>query len=185
MTDDVIAEAKEKMQRAVEHAKAEFGSIRTGRASSALVERLRVDYYGSDVPLQQIAGFASPEPHLLVITPYDRGSLKAVEKAIEESDLGITPSNDGSVVRLSFPSPTAERRKELVKTVKKKAEEGKVAVRNVRKHARQTVAAAEKSGDLPAGDVERLHKQIDQLTHEFEAEVDRLVTHKEQELLEV
>ena len=131
--DDVLAETRDRMAKARDHLQGEFGSIRTGRASPVFVEKLKVDYYGSDVPLQQLAGFSVPEPRLLVISPYDKGAIKAIEKAIQASDLGITPNNDGAVIRLAFPQLTAERRKEMVKIVKHRAEEARVAVRNLRR----------------------------------------------------
>ena len=131
----VVNDAKEHMTKAVDHAQAEFGAIRTGRATPALVEHLKVDYYGAETELRQIAGFSVPEARLLVVSPYDKGSLPAVEKALQSSDLGITPSNDGSVIRLTFPVPTEQRRKELVKVVKQKAEDGRVTVRNIRRSA--------------------------------------------------
>ena len=183
--DDVLAETKDKMAKAVSHLQGEFGSIRTGRASPVFVEKLRVDYYGSEVPLQQLAGFSVPEPRLLVISPYDKGSIKAIEKAIQASDLGITPSNDGAVIRLAFPQLTAERRKELVKVVKHRAEEARVAVRNVRRSARHDLEAFQKEGELSEDDLDRAEKELEKLTHEFVAEIDNMAAHKEQEMLEV
>jgi len=183
--DDVLAENKDKMVKAVSHLQGEFGSIRTGRASPIFVEKLRIDYYGSDVPLQQLAGFSVPEPRLLVISPYDKNAIKAIEKAIQASDLGITPSNDGAVIRLAFPQLTAERRKELVKVVKHRAEEARVAVRNVRRSARHDLEAFQKEGELSEDDLDRAEKELEKLTHEFVAEIDKLAAHKEQEMLEV
>jgi ribosome recycling factor len=183
--DDVLAETKEKMAKARDHLQGEFGSIRTGRASPIFVEKLKVDYYGSDVPLQQLAGFSVPEPRLLVISPYDKGSIKAIEKAIQASDLGITPSNDGSLIRLAFPQLTAERRKEMVKIVKHRAEEARVAVRNLRRSARHDLEAFQKEGELSEDDLDRAEKELEKLTHEFVAEIDNLAAHKEQEMLEV
>ena len=183
--DDVLAETKDRMAKARDHLQGEFGSIRTGRASPIFVEKLRIDYYGSEVPLQQLAGFSVPEPRLLVISPYDKQSIKAIEKAIQASDLGITPSNDGSVIRLGFPQLTEERRKELVKVVKHRAEEARVAVRNLRRSARHDLEAFEKDGELSEDDVERAEKELDKLTAEFVAEIETMVGHKEQELLEV
>ncbi|MER3453448.1 MAG: ribosome recycling factor, partial [Acidimicrobiia bacterium] len=133
--EEVLLEAQDKMEKAVLHTQSEFATIRTGRASPALVERIKVDYYGTEVPLQQLAGFNVPEPRLLVINPYDKNALGAIERAIQHSDLGINPSNDGSVIRLVFPPLTEERRRELVKVMKHKAEEGRVAIRNVRRAA--------------------------------------------------
>jgi ribosome recycling factor len=183
--DDVLAETKDKMAKARDHLQGEFGSIRTGRASPIFVEKLRVDYYGSEVPLQQLAGFSVPEPRLLVISPYDKGSIKAIEKAIQASDLGITPNNDGAVIRLAFPQLTAERRKELVKVVKHRAEEARVAVRNLRRSARHDLEAFQKEGELSEDDLDRAEKELEKITHEYVAEIDNLAAHKEQEMLEV
>jgi ribosome recycling factor len=180
-----IAECRERMHKAVVHLQEEFSSIRTGRATPVLVEKLKVDYYGSEVPLQQLAGFSVPEPRVLVVAPYDKGAMKAIEKAIQSSDLGITPSDDGSVIRLTFPELTAERRKELVKVVKHRAEESRVAVRNVRRHVRQELEAQEKDGELSRDELDRLEKDLEKVTHEFVAEIDTMVQHKETELLEV
>jgi ribosome recycling factor len=183
--DDVLAESKDKMAKAVSHLQGEFGSIRTGRASPVFVEKMRVDYYGSEVPLQQLAGFSVPEPRLLVISPYDKNAIKAIEKTIQASDLGITPSNDGAVIRLAFPQLTAERRKELVKVVKHRAEEARVAVRNVRRTARHDLEAFQKEGELSEDDLDRAEKELEKITHEFVAEIDNLAAHKEKEMLEV
>lgn len=185
LIDAVLADSREKMTKAVAHAQGEFASVRTGRASPVLVEKLRVDYYGSEVPLQQLAGFNVPEARLLVVTPYDKGALKAIEKAIQNSDLGINPSNDGQVIRLTFPPLTEERRKEMVKVVKHKAEEARVAIRNVRRAARHDLEALEKDGDISSDELERSEKEMEKITHEYVAEIDRMLAHKEQELLEV
>jgi ribosome recycling factor len=183
--DDVLAESKDKMAKAVSHLQGEFGSIRTGRASPVFVEKMRVDYYGSEVPLQQLAGFSVPEPRLLVISPYDKNAIKAIEKTIQASDLGITPSNDGAVIRLAFPQLTAERRKELVKVVKHRAEEARVAVRNLRRTARHDLEAFQKEGELSEDDLDRAEKELEKITHEYVAEIDNLAAHKEKEMLEV
>jgi ribosome recycling factor len=185
MIDDVLVETTDKMGKAVAHTQSEFSAVRTGRATPALVEKLKVDYYGTDVPLQQLAGFNVPEARLLVIQPYDKNSLKAIEKAIQNSDLGINPSSDGHVIRLAFPQLTEERRKELVKVVKHKAEEGRVAVRNLRRTARHELEGLEKDGQISADELERAEKELEKLTHEYVVEIDRMVQHKEHELLEV
>jgi ribosome recycling factor len=185
MRDLVVEECHEKMRKAVVHLKDEFAGVRTGRASAALVDKLKVDYYGTDVPLQQLAGFGVPEPRVLVITPYDKGAIKGIEKAIQASDLGITPNNDGQVIRLVFPPLTEERRKELVKIVKHRAEEARVAVRNVRRQARHDLEALEKDADLSRDELERAEKELEGHTHKVVAEIDALLHHKEQELLEV
>jgi ribosome recycling factor len=175
----------DKMHRAVTHLQSEFSAVRTGRASSALVEKLRVDYYGSEVPLQQLAGFGVPEPRVLTITPYDKGAMKAIEKAIQQSDLGVNPSNDGVIIRLTFPELTEERRKEFVKMVKHRAEEGRVAVRNVRRQARHELEALQKDGEISEDDLDRAEKELEKRTHEVIAEIDEMLKHKEAELLEI
>jgi ribosome recycling factor len=181
----VIDDAKDRMAKAVAHTQADFAGVRTGRASSAMVDKLKIDYYGSEVPLQQLASFSTPEAKLLVIAPFDKQSIKAIEKAIQNSDLGINPSSDGAVIRLVFPQLTAERRKELVRVVKTKAEEGRVAVRNLRRAARHDLEALERDGDISSDELDRAEKELEKLTHEYVAEIDRLVQHKEAELLEV
>jgi ribosome recycling factor len=185
MISMVLDDARERMAKAVSHARAEFSGIRTGRATPALVEKLGVDYYGSDVPLQQIAGFTVPEARTLVISPYDKGAMGAIEKAIQQSDLGLTPSNDGTVIRLSFPPLTEERRKQLAKVVRGMAEEGRVSIRNLRRAGRHDLGALEKDGEISADDLSRAEKELDKLTHQYEAEVDKALEAKEQELLEV
>jgi ribosome recycling factor len=181
----VIDDTRDRMTRAVERSRAEFSSIRTGRAAPALVEKIPVEYYGSDVPLQQLAGFSVPEARMLVISPFDKGAMAAIEKAIRQSDLGLNPSNDGAVIRLAFPQLTAERRKELVKVVKHMAEEGRVAIRNVRRAARHDLDGMAKDGDVPEDDITRAEKELDKLTHAHEGEIDKALEHKEAELLEV
>jgi len=185
VTHPKVDEARERMHKAVAHLKDDFATVRTGRATPALVEKLKVDYYGSEVPLQQLAGFSVPEPRVLVISPYDKGAVKAIEKAIQSSDLGVNPSNDGTVIRITFPELTADRRKELVKIVKGKAEEGKVAVRNVRRHARQELEHMERDGEISRDELERVEKDLEKVTHDVVAEIDTLCAHKEKELLEV
>jgi ribosome recycling factor len=180
-----LDDARSKMEKAVEHARAEFASVRTGRAAPALVEGLVIDYYGTQTPLRQLAGFSVPEAMLLVISPYDKSSLGAIEKAIQTSDLGINPSNDGVVIRLSFPPLTEERRKDLVKVVRHKAEEGRVAVRNVRRAARHELEALEKDGEISSDDLERVEKDLEKLTHDQIAAIDQVLANKERELLEV
>ncbi len=181
----VFSDTKEKMAKAVAHMRSDFTAIRTGRATPSLVEQLRVEYYGSETPLQQIAGISVPEARLLVITPYDKASLRDIEKAIQQADLGINPSNDGAVIRLSIPPLTEERRKEFVKVAKQKAEDGRVAVRNVRRSARHDLDALEKDGDISSDELERAEKELEKITQDHVAEIDKLLHHKEQELLEV
>lgn len=184
MADLALAESLEKMHKAVSHAKAEFSSIRTGRAAPALVERIMVDYYGSEVPMQQLAGFSVPEARQLIINPFDKGAMGAIEKAIQNSDLGLNPSNDGVSIRLSFPPLTQERRKQLVKVVKHMAEEGKVALRQVRRQTRHELDALEKAAELSSDELARAEKELDKLVHAQEAEIDKALAAKEHELLE-
>ena len=185
LIDAVVDDTKDRMHKAVVHAQADFGGVRSGRANSGLVENLRVDYYGSEVPLRQLAGFNVPEARLLVISPFDKSAMKAIEKAILNSDLGLTPSNDGAVIRLVFPQLTAERRKDLVKVVKHKAEEARVAIRNLRRAARHDLEGLERDGDISSDELDRAEKDMEKVTAEHIAEIDRLLQHKEAELLEV
>jgi ribosome recycling factor len=185
LVDLVMEDTRERMLRAIEHVKSEFGAVRTGRASSTLVEGLAIDYYGTDTPLKQLANFSVPEPRLLVVSPFDKGSIPAIEKAISNADLGLTPSNDGNVIRLGFPALTEERRKSFVKMVRVKAEEGRVALRGVRRHARQELETLEKEEGLSSDEIERLEKVLDKMTQDEVAVVDALLAHKEHELLEV
>jgi ribosome recycling factor len=173
------------MKKAVTHTQAEFGALRTGRAAPALVERIRVEYFGTEVPLQQMASISVPEARMLVLAPYDKSTLGAIEKAIQQSDLGINPSNDGSVIRLAFPMLTEERRKELVKIARGKAEDGKVAIRNARRSARQGLEKFEKDGDMSSDELERAEKQLDGITKTYVEEIERMLAQKEKELLEV
>ena len=181
----VLDDCADHMKKAVGHVQSEFAAVRTGRASPGLVEKLRIDAYGSDVPLQQIAGFGVPEPRVLTISPYDKSTIKAIEKAIQQSDLGVNPSNDGEIIRLTFPELTEERRKEMVKVARNRAEEGRVAVRNARRHARQELEHLEKDGEISKDDLDRAEKDLEKRTHEVVAEIDELLKHKEQELLTV
>ena len=185
MTEETLLDAIDKMERAVSHAQTQFATVRTGRANPALVEKLMVDYYGAATPLQQLAGFQVPEARTLVVKPHDRGSIANIEKAIRESDLGLQPSNDGIVIRLSFPALTEERRKEYVKVVKNMAEDAKVAVRNIRRDARKSLETAEKNSEISKDDLERAEKELDKLTQDHVEQIDKALSRKEQELLEV
>lgn len=185
MIDESLLEAAEKMDKASHRVTEEFGAVRTGRATPALVEKLRVDYYGSDTPLQQLAGFSVPEARVLVISPFDKSTIKAIEKAITNSDLGVAPSNDGALIRLTFPALTQDRRKDLVKVVKSKAEDGRVAIRNVRRDTRQKLERAEKEGAISSDELKRAEKDLDKLTESHIAGVDKHLSVKEHELLEV
>jgi len=184
MVTMVVDDTRDRMSKVVLHTRADFGNIRTGRASPALVEKLRVDYYGSEVALQQLAGFSVPEARMLVITPYDKDAMGAIEKAIRISDLGLNPSNDGVNIRLSFPPLTAERRKEFVKVVRAMAEDGRISVRNLRRAGRQELESFEKDGDLSEDELARGEKELDKITHAAEAEIDAALGQKERELLE-
>ena len=185
MTEETLLDALDKMEKAVEHVQSQFTTVRTGRATPALVERLLVEYYGAMVPVQQLAGFQVPEARQLIVKPHDRASLGSIEKAIRDSDLGVNPSNDGVVIRLNFPPLTEERRKEFVKIVKNMAEDGRVAVRNIRRDARKHLEAAEKAGQLSANELERAEKDVERITHEHVEMIDKAFARKEQELLEV
>ena len=185
MTEETLLDAIDKMEKAVEHVQSQFTTVRTGRATPALVDKLMVEYYGSMVPLQQLAGFQVPEARQLIVKPHDRGSLAAIEKAIRDSDLGVSPSNDGVVIRLNFPPLTEQRRREFVKIVKNMAEDGRVAVRNIRRDARKHLEAGEKAGEMSANELERAEKEIERITHEHVEMIDKAFGRKEQELLEV
>jgi ribosome recycling factor len=185
MIDLVLDEARDKMVKAAAHARQEFTTVRTGRASPALIEKLPVEYYGAVAPLQQLASFRVPEARLLVVIPFDKQSMNAIEKAIRNADLGLNPANDGNVLRIAFPALTEDRRREFVRKVKEMAEAGKVAVRNARRDARRELEALARDGDEPEDDVARAEKRLDDLTHAQEAEIDRAFDQKETELLEV
>ncbi|MEY4371931.1 MAG: ribosome-recycling factor [Actinomycetota bacterium] len=185
MIDETLLEAIEKMDKALEHTQSQFGTVRTGRATPALVERLIVSYYGADVPLQQLATFQVPEARTLVVKPHDRGALAAIEKAIRDSDLGVSPGNDGVVIRIVLPALTEERRKEYVKVAKNMAEDGRVAIRNVRRDARKTLEAAEKAHDISSDELDRAEKELEKITHDHVDAIDKALLKKEAELLEV
>jgi ribosome recycling factor len=185
MIDELLADAKERMQKSVESTRNEFATIRTGRASPHLLDRLQVDYYGAQTPLQQLAQVAATDARLLTVTPYDKSSISTIEKAVMESDLGLTPSNDGNVIRLQIPELTEERRKELVKVVHKVAEDGRVAVRNIRRDVMQDMRELKKEGE--AGSDEEHHGETELQKHTDAAigEIDSLLKGKEEEILEV
>ena len=185
MIEDILLEAVDKMERAVSHVLSQYSTVRTGRANPALVEKLLVEYYGSTVPLQQLAGFQVPEARTLIVKPHDRASMGAIERAIRDSDLGLQPSNDGVVIRLSFPALTEARRKEYVKVVKNMSEDGRVAVRNVRRDTRKQLETSEKNSDFSKDDLERAEKELDKYTQDHIEQIDKGFARKEQELLEV
>ena len=185
MSSEILAEAERKMARAVEVLERDLGGIRTGRASTTLVERIHVDYYGTSTPLNQLAGISVPEPHQIVIQPWDRGVLGAIEKAIIKSDIGLVPNVDGTVVRLNIPPLTEERRKDLVRVVHKRMEEARVEIRNLRREADGGIKKEERDGLVGADESRRELESVQRLTDRYVAEVDRVGSHKEQEVLEV
>lgn len=183
--DEIMLNAEERMVKALEALGNSFGSVRTGRANAKVLDRITVEYYGAQTPINQIAGIKSPDAHLLVIEPWDKGALKAIERAIQESDLGVTPSNDGSVIRLPFPTLTEERRRELVKQCKGYAEEARVAVRNARRDANSALSKAEKANELTEDDVRLGEGAVQKLTDKYIAEVDDAFKKKEDEVMEI
>ncbi|HVL88853.1 MAG TPA: ribosome recycling factor [Actinomycetota bacterium] len=185
MIDQAMKQADEKMAKAVEVTREEFAAVRTGRASPALVQRITVDYYGSPTPLQQLASVSVPESKSLLIHPYDRNAVSSIEKAIMASDLGITPSNDGANIRLNFPALTEERRKELIKVVRDRAEHGRVAIRNIRRHTKDEIDKDAKEGKVSEDDARRAEKDLQKLTDKHVGEIDSMLQRKEQELMEV
>jgi ribosome recycling factor len=185
MSTEVLSGAEHKMARAVEAMERDFQGIRTGRASTSLVERIHVEYYGTQTPLNQLAGISVPEAHQIVIQPWDRGVLGAIEKAIIKSDIGLNPQVDGTVVRLNIPPLTEERRKEIVRVVHKRMEEARVEIRNLRREAADALKREEREGDVGADDAHRQHDQVQRLTDRFIADVDRLGEAKEEEVLAV
>lgn len=185
MIEDTLLEAIDKMDKAVEHVQSQFQTVRTGRAVPALVDKILIEYYGSPVPLQQLAAIQVPEARQLLIRPHDATTLGAIERAIRDSDLGVSPNNDGVVIRLNFPALTEERRREYVKVVKHMAEEGRIAVRNIRRDARKHLEAAEKSSDISADELDRAEKELEKITHEHVERIEGALGRKEQELLEV
>jgi ribosome recycling factor len=185
MIEELLQDARERMSKSVESTRHEFGSVRTGRATPALLDRIMVDYYGASTPLKQLATISSPEARLLSIQPYDKGSIKAIEKAILESDVGLTPNNDGNLIRLGIPELTEERRKDLVKIVRHIAEEGRIAIRNIRRDVMHDLRELRDAGEAGADDEHRAEGGLQKLTDEKIAELDGLLKHKEEEILEV
>jgi ribosome recycling factor len=183
--DDLIQDAARRMDKSVEAAQAEFGTLRTGRASPALLDRVQIDYYGQKTPLKQLATINTPEPRMLTIQAFDPNSVAAIERAIQESDLGLTPSNDGKLIRLPIPQLTEERRKELVKVVRHMAEEGRVAVRNVRRDAVHHLKELSDKGEVGKDEEHRAEERVQKLTDEHTQKIDELLRRKEAEILEV
>ena len=180
-----LSDAQTKMDKAVSVAKEDFASIRTGRANPALFDKIMVDYYGTYTALSQLASIQVPEARMAIVSPFDKGAMASIEKAIRESDLGVNPGNDGVVIRVNFPQLTEERRKEYVKVVKTKGEDAKVSIRNVRRAAKETLEKAEKDGEIGKDDLTRAEKELEKLTGDHTAMIDELLKHKEAELLEV
>jgi ribosome recycling factor len=185
MIDSTLLEAEEKMNKAVEVAKEDFMAIRTGRANPAMFNKIVVEYYGTPTPLQQLASFQSPEARLIIVTPFDKSAMAAIERAIRDSDLGVNPGNDGNVIRVPLPQLTEERRKEYIKQAKQKAEDSKVSMRNIRRNAKEALEKLQKDGDASEDDVRRAEKHLDDVTTKHVAQIDDLLKHKEAELLEV
>ena len=183
--DDLIQDATRRMDKSVEAAQTEFSTLRTGRASPALLDRVQIDYYGQQTPLNQLATIGAPEPRMLTIQPFDPNSVSAIERAIQESDLGLTPSNDGKLIRLPMPQPTEERRKELVKVVRRYAEEGKVAIRNVRRDVMKHLEDLVKNGEVGDDEERRAEAQVQKLTDDNVKTLDEMLKHKEAEIMEV
>jgi ribosome recycling factor len=183
--DESLLEAEEKMEKAVTVAKEEFSGIRTGRAHPSMFNKITAEYYGTQTPVNQLASFHLPEARMVVIQPYDKGSMTAIEKAIRNSDLGVNPSNDGSIIRVVFPELSEERRKEYIKIARGKAEDGRVSIRNIRRHAKDSIDKLVKSGGAGEDDGRRAERELEELTHTYIGQVDELLKHKEAELLEV
>lgn len=185
MIDDTLLEAEEKMDKAIEVAKEDMATIRTGRANPAMFQKIVVEYYGSPTPLQQLASFTTPEARTILVSPFDASSLGAIERALRDSDLGVNPSNDGRIIRVVLPQLTEERRKDYVKLARHKAEEARVAVRNVRRRAKEELDRIVKDGEAGEDDVTRAEKELEALTKRHVDAIDQVLAHKESELLEV
>jgi ribosome recycling factor len=183
--DELLQEAKDRMVKSVEHARSEFATVRTGRASASLLDRIEVDYYGTATPLRQLSTVNVPEPRMLTVQPFDPSSIRSIEKAIQESDLGLTPSNDGKMIRLPIPQLTEERRKELVKVVRNMAEDHRVAVREIRRDAMRHLKELVDNGDVGADEEHRGEVKVQELTDEHTKQIDELLKHKEAEVMEV
>jgi ribosome recycling factor len=183
--DETLFEAEEKMESAVEHAKEEFAAIRTGRATPAMFSKILVDYYGAPTPVTQMASVGVPEPRMVIVKPYDNSQLGAIERAIRDSDLGVNPNNEGTQLRIHLPQMTEERRRDMIKVARTKAEEGRVAIRNIRRKAKEQLDKLVKDGETGEDEGRRAEKELDDTTHKYVSVVDELVKHKEAELLEV
>ena len=183
--DETLLEAEEKMEKAVAVAKEEFAGIHTGRAHPSMFNKITAEYYGTQTPVNQLASFHMPEPRMVIVQPFDKSSMGAIEKAIRNSDLGVNPSNDGNIIRIIFPELSEERRREYIKIARHKAEDSRVSIRNIRRHGKDAVDKLVKSGDASEDEGHRAEREIDELTHTYVAQVDELLKHKEAELLEV
>ncbi len=185
MIDDVLTEAELRMSDTVDHTRGEFAKIRTGRANPGLITNLPVEYYGTRTPLQQIAGVSVPEPRMLLVNPYDHNALRDIERAIQSADLGINPTNDGTVIRVVFPELSQERRQDFVRLARERAEEGRVAIRNIRRGAKSDLDTLEKDGEISQDEQRRSEADLQKLTDTYIATIDELLANKERELLEV
>jgi ribosome recycling factor len=185
LIDDLLQDAREHMAKSVDATRGKFGSVRTGRASPALLDRINVDYYGTQTPLRQLSTINAPEARLLTVQPYDKGSIKAIERAILESDIGLVPNNDGAIIRLQVPELTEERRKQLVKVVRGLAEEGRVAIRNIRRDVMHDLRELRDAGEAGSDDEHRAEDQLQKLTDEKVTELESILKGKEEEILEV
>jgi ribosome recycling factor len=185
MIDETLLEAEEKMDKAVEVAREDFAGIRTGRVTPQMFSKITAEYYGTPTPIQQLASFHVPEPRMVIIQPFDKSAMAAIERAIRDSDLGVNPGNDGQVIRVVFPELSEERRKEYVKIARSKAEHGRVSVRNIRRHAKDALDKMVKDGEVGEDEARRAEKELDDLTQKHVAKIDELLKHKEAELLEV
>jgi ribosome recycling factor len=183
--EETLLEAEEKMEKAVVVAKEDFAAIRTGRAHPAMFNKIVADYYGALTPINQLASFSVPEPRMAVVTPFDKSALRNIEQAIRDSDLGVNPSNDGNIIRVTFPELTQDRRKEYIKVAKTKAEDSKISIRSIRRKAKEAIDKAIKDGDIGEDEGRRAEKELDDTTAKYVAQVDELLKHKEAELLEV
>ena len=185
MIDDTLLEAEEKMEKAVAVAKEEFAGIRTGRAHPSMFNKITAEYYGTQTPVNQLASFHMPEPRMVIVQPFDKSSMAAIEKSIRNSDLGVNPSNDGNIIRIVFPELSEERRREYIKVARHKAEDSRVSVRNIRRHAKDSLDKLVKDGEAGEDEGRRAERELEDLTHNYVGQIDELLRHKEAELLEV
>ena len=185
MIDDSLLEAEEKMEKAVTVAKDDFNGIRTGRAHPSMFNKITAEYYGTQTPVNQLASFHMPEPRMIIVQPFDKSSMGAIEKAIRNSDLGVNPSNDGAIIRVTFPELSEERRREYIKVARHKAEDSRVSIRNIRRHAKDSLDKLVKDGDAGEDEGRRAERELEDLTHNYVGQIDELLRHKEAELLEV